>query len=66
MRPRLHTVVHLCAAAFAAGSLGTTLYHGVEDRSTALAFGTLVAVGELTRRGGRGIRPRRLRRFDRC
>lgn len=61
MRPRartvpLHTVVHLCAAVLAAGSLGTTLYHGVEDRSTALAFGTLVAVGELTRRGGRGIR----------
>ncbi|MBJ6614826.1 HD domain-containing protein [Streptomyces griseoincarnatus] len=61
MRPRahtvpLHTVVHLCAAVLAAGSLGTTLYHGVEDRSVALAFGTLVAVGELTRRGGRGIR----------
>ncbi|AXI90999.1 metal-dependent phosphohydrolase, partial [Streptomyces sp. ETH9427] len=47
VRPRahtvpLHTVVHLCAAVLAAGSLGTTLYHGVEDRSVALAFGTLV------------------------
>ncbi|MBT3162091.1 HD domain-containing protein [Streptomyces sp. Vc74B-19] len=56
MRPRLHTVVHLCAAVLAAGSLGMTLHGGIEDRGTALAFGTLVAVGELTRRGGRGIR----------
>ncbi|MFF8030091.1 MULTISPECIES: HD-GYP domain-containing protein [unclassified Streptomyces] len=56
MRHRLHTVVHLCAAALAAGSLGTTLYQGVEDRRTALAFGVLITVGELTRRNGTRIR----------
>ncbi|WP_185930909.1 MULTISPECIES: HD-GYP domain-containing protein [unclassified Streptomyces] len=56
MRPRLHTVVHLCAAVLAAGSLGSTLYHGVEERGAALAFGVLVTVGELTRRNGTRIR----------
>lgn len=54
--PRLHTVVHLCAAVLATGSLGSTLYHGVEERGTALAFGVLVTVGELTRRNGTRIR----------
>ncbi|CAL9441621.1 HD domain-containing protein [Streptomyces sp. Tu 3180] len=56
MRPGLHTLVHTCAAVLAAGSLGVTLHHGVEDRATALAFGVLVAVGELTRRNGTRIR----------
>ncbi|CAM5595425.1 HD-GYP domain-containing protein [Streptomyces griseomycini] len=56
MRPGLHTLVHTCAAVLAAGSLGTTLHHGVEERGTALAFGVLVAVGELTRRNGTRIR----------
>ncbi|MER7484820.1 HD domain-containing protein [Streptomyces sp. NPDC126497] len=55
MTPRLHTVVHLCAAALAAGSLGVTLYHGVEERGAALAFGVLIAVGEFTRRDGTRI-----------
>ncbi|CAL9578238.1 hypothetical protein SUDANB15_04948 [Streptomyces sp. enrichment culture] len=56
MRPGLHTLVHTCAAVLAAGSLGATLHHGVEERGTALAFGVLVAVGELTRRNGTRIR----------
>ncbi|MER6857381.1 HD-GYP domain-containing protein [Streptomyces pilosus] len=56
VRPRLHTVVHVCAAVLAAGSLGSTLHDGVEDRGAALAFGLLVTVGELTRRGGTLIR----------
>ena len=56
MRPRLHTVVLLCAAVLAAGCLGATLYSGVEERGAALAFGVLVAVGELTRRSGTRIR----------
>ncbi|WP_174703980.1 HD-GYP domain-containing protein [Streptomyces viridosporus] len=56
MRPGLHTLVHICAAVLAAGSLGATLHHGVEERGTALAFGLLVTVGELTRRNGTRIR----------
>ncbi|WP_309063637.1 HD domain-containing protein [Streptomyces sp.] len=56
MRPGLHTFVHLCAAVLAAGALGTTLHNGVEERGTALAFGVLVTVGELTRRSGTLIR----------
>ncbi|MFG2511956.1 HD-GYP domain-containing protein [Streptomyces sp. NPDC048584] len=56
MRPRLHTVVHVCAAVLAVGSLGATLYDGVEGRGAALAFGVLIAVGELSRRTGTGIR----------
>ncbi|WP_208868446.1 HD-GYP domain-containing protein [Streptomyces viridosporus] len=56
MRPGLHTLVHTCAAVLAAGSLGATLHHGVEERGTALAFGLLVTVGELTRRNGTRIR----------
>ncbi|MFI9821009.1 HD-GYP domain-containing protein [Streptomyces sp. NPDC052013] len=55
-RPRLHTVVHGAAAVLAGGCLGATLWNGVEDRGTALAFGVLVAVGELTRRGRTHIR----------
>ncbi|MEU3104471.1 HD-GYP domain-containing protein [Streptomyces griseoflavus] len=56
VRPRLHTVVHVCAVVLAAGCLGSTLHHGVADRGAALAFGVLVTVGELTRRGGTLVR----------
>lgn len=56
MRPRPHTVLHVCAAVLAAGCLGSTLHHGIGDRGAALAFGVLVTVGELTRRGGTLIR----------
>ncbi|MCX4548328.1 HDOD domain-containing protein [Streptomyces sp. NBC_01267] len=34
--------------------LGWTLWYGIDDADTALAFGTLVAAGELTRRTGPG------------
>ncbi|MBC7274130.1 MAG: HD domain-containing protein [Streptomyces sp.] len=44
-----HRLIHLCALALALGSLGLTLWHGLEDRGVALAFGVFVAVGELTR-----------------
>ncbi|MFE9770998.1 HD-GYP domain-containing protein [Streptomyces sp. NPDC005931] len=56
MSRRLHTLVHLCAALLAACCLGATLWSGVAERGLALAFGVLVAVGELTRRSGTGIR----------
>ncbi|MGW2121169.1 HD-GYP domain-containing protein [Streptomyces sp. SM1] len=56
VRPRLHVVVYVCAAVLAAVSLGSTLYHGVEERGAALAFGVLVTVGELIRRDGTRIR----------
>ncbi|MFI8087399.1 HD-GYP domain-containing protein [Streptomyces sp. NPDC086080] len=56
MRPRLHTVVHVCAAVLAAACLAATLHHGIEERGVALAFGMLVTVGELIRRGGTRIR----------
>ncbi|MFJ7148514.1 metal-dependent phosphohydrolase [Streptomyces sp. NPDC100445] len=42
-------LIHGAAALLAAGSLAATLWNGLEDRGVALAFGTLVAVGELTR-----------------
>ncbi|MFD3825147.1 HD-GYP domain-containing protein [Streptomyces sp. NPDC058625] len=57
MTPRPHALVHVCAAVLAAGCLGATLWHGVAERGAALAFGVLVAVGELTRHHG----PRRPR-----
>ncbi|WP_238431756.1 HD-GYP domain-containing protein [Streptomyces cavernae] len=44
--------VHGAAAVLACGSLGVTLWHGIDDRGTALAFGVLVAVGELARWSG--------------
>ncbi|WP_309141464.1 HD-GYP domain-containing protein [Streptomyces composti] len=55
-RPPLHTAVHGAAAAVAGGCLGSTLWHGLESRGAALAFGILVAVGELTRRGRTPVR----------
>ncbi|MGW3952178.1 HD-GYP domain-containing protein [Streptomyces sp. NPDC004752] len=41
-------LVHVCAALLAAVSLAVTLGCGLEQRGTALAFGVLIAVGELT------------------
>ncbi|MFI6104339.1 HD-GYP domain-containing protein [Streptomyces sp. NPDC051310] len=53
-------VVHGAAGVLAAGGLGWTLWHGVAEPGTALAFGVLIAVGELARWGtgpGRGAPP---------
>ncbi|WUJ32872.1 metal-dependent phosphohydrolase [Streptomyces sp. NBC_00388] len=47
-------LVHGAAALAALAGLGGTLWHGVGDADTALAFGMLVAAGELTRRTGPG------------
>ncbi|MDF3147572.1 metal-dependent phosphohydrolase, partial [Streptomyces sp. T21Q-yed] len=47
--PLLLTLVHTSAALVAAGSLLGSLGHGLDERGTALAFGVLVTVGELTR-----------------
>ncbi|WP_406136720.1 HD-GYP domain-containing protein [Streptomyces sp. NBC_01089] len=47
-------LVHGAAALVAAAGLGWTLWYGVGDGDTALAFGILVAAGELTRRTGPG------------
>lgn len=52
----LFTLVHACAALLAVGSLAVTLYDGLEERGVALAFGVLVAVGELARRNGAQVR----------
>ncbi|MFE4668900.1 HD-GYP domain-containing protein [Streptomyces sp. NPDC056716] len=45
----LRRLVHGGAGLVAGGSLGVTLWDGLADRGIALAFGLLVAVGELTR-----------------
>ncbi|MEI5101626.1 HD domain-containing protein [Streptomyces sp. PmtG] len=46
-----------CAALLiAAAALAATLWHGVREPSLALAFGVLIAVGELARWGGGGER----------
>ncbi|POX62317.1 metal-dependent phosphohydrolase [Streptomyces sp. Ru62] len=42
-------LIHAAAALVAAGSLAVTLWTGLHDRGVALAFGVLIAVGELTR-----------------
>ena len=55
--PPLLTLVHACAALFAAGSLAVTLHQGLEERRVALAFGVLVAMGVASL--GRGIVLRR-------
>ncbi|GGT39460.1 HD-GYP domain-containing protein [Streptomyces purpureus] len=44
-------VVYGAAALLTAGGLGHTLWCGVDQRGTALAFGVLIAVGELARWG---------------
>ncbi|MET7702101.1 HD domain-containing protein [Streptomyces sp. NPDC005485] len=50
-RPAL-TLVHGCATLLAVVSLAETLWHGVDERGTALAFGLLIALGELSRSNG--------------
>ncbi|MEU1037432.1 HD domain-containing protein [Streptomyces sp. NPDC005907] len=44
--------VHACAALLAVVCLGAALWQGLEERGAALAFGLLVAVGELARWSG--------------
>ncbi|MGW2820445.1 HD-GYP domain-containing protein [Streptomyces sp. NPDC001443] len=44
--------MHACAAVLAGLCLAVTLWRGIDDRGAALAFGLLVAVGELTRWSG--------------
>ncbi|MFD6418416.1 HD-GYP domain-containing protein [Streptomyces sp. NPDC060194] len=51
-RPPAVVAVVLAAALTAVHGLADTLWHGVDARGTALAFGVLVAVGELLRRPG--------------
>ncbi|MGW7268335.1 HD-GYP domain-containing protein [Streptomyces sp. NPDC054842] len=50
--PLALTSVHACAALLAAVCLAGTLYRGLDERGVALAFGVLVAVGELARWSG--------------
>ncbi|MDG9716619.1 HD domain-containing protein [Streptomyces sp. DH24] len=55
-RPLVLALVHTTAGLLAAGSLVVTLWHGLEERPVAVAFGVLVAVGELTRWTGARVR----------
>ncbi|GHE04704.1 HD-GYP domain-containing protein [Streptomyces alanosinicus] len=48
--------IHAAAALAAAGSLAGTLCTGLADRGIALAFGVLIAVGELSRWSGAQVR----------
>ncbi|MFE1291564.1 HD-GYP domain-containing protein [Streptomyces sp. NPDC058751] len=50
--PALLTAVRALALLLALLALGTTFWHGMEERGTALAFGLLIAVGELARWNG--------------
>ncbi|MFD9005240.1 HD-GYP domain-containing protein [Streptomyces sp. NPDC059582] len=45
-------LIRASAACLAVGSLAVVLWTGIDDRGAALAFGLLVAVGELTRWNG--------------
>jgi hypothetical protein len=54
--PFLLTLIHTSAAVLASVSLAVTLWNGLAERSVAIAFGLLVAVGELTRRPGAQVR----------
>ncbi|MFE2096588.1 MULTISPECIES: HD-GYP domain-containing protein [unclassified Streptomyces] len=49
-------LIHACAALTAAVCLAVTLWTGLADRRVALAFGVLIAVGELTRWSGAQVR----------
>ncbi|MGV9242866.1 HD-GYP domain-containing protein [Streptomyces sp. NPDC003710] len=49
-------LAHTTAALLAAGCLGLTLWRGLDEPAVALAFGALVAVGELSRWSGIGER----------
>ncbi|MEU3978499.1 HD domain-containing protein [Streptomyces sp. NPDC026672] len=51
-RPLVLRAVHGCALVLAAGSVALTLWDGVERGGVALAFGALVAFGELSLPGG--------------
>ena len=46
--PRLTTLIHACAALLGVVCLAVTLWSGLAERDAALAFGVLVAVGEVT------------------
>ncbi|NEB80544.1 metal-dependent phosphohydrolase, partial [Streptomyces sp. SID14478] len=48
--------MYAVAGALTTAALGSTLWYGLDDRGVALAFGLLVAVGELARWGGGGDR----------
>ncbi|WP_053914579.1 metal-dependent phosphohydrolase [Streptomyces sp. SCSIO 75703] len=50
--PAVLVLTRACAVLTAAGCLARVLWTGVADRPVALAFGLLVALGELTRRTG--------------
>ncbi|MFJ3225604.1 HD-GYP domain-containing protein [Streptomyces sp. NPDC086783] len=50
--PLALTSVHACAAVVAVACVAGTLYRGLDERGAALAFGLLVAVGELARWSG--------------
>ncbi|MGW1215801.1 HD-GYP domain-containing protein [Streptomyces sp. NPDC002499] len=54
--PSLKQLIHAAAALLAAGSLGVTLWTGLDERPAALAFGVLITVGELTRWTGARVR----------
>lgn len=49
-------LIHAAAALTAAASLAVTLWTGIADRGVGLAFGVLIAVGELTRWSGAQVR----------
>ncbi|MDH6220009.1 HD-GYP domain-containing protein [Streptomyces pseudovenezuelae] len=55
-RPSPELLIHAAAALLAAGSLGVTLWSGLDERPAALAFGVLITVGELTRWTGARVR----------
>jgi hypothetical protein len=54
--PRLTVLIHACAVLLAVVSLAVTLWSGLAERPTALAFGVLVTVGEVTRWTGARVR----------
>jgi len=54
--PALLTAVRALALLLALLALGVTLWYGLDERGTALAFGVLIAVGELARWSGTGER----------
>lgn len=55
-RAPLTVLIHTTAALLAAGSLVATCRTGLQERPTALAFGVLVTVGELSRWTGARVR----------
>jgi hypothetical protein len=54
--PRLTTLIHACAGVLGVVCLVVSLWSGLAERPTALAFGVLVAVGEVTRWTGARVR----------